>query len=90
VRRQDEKSKFTEEQIVGSCGRRIATSRDSCQASWGERAGNLHVEKRFGSFQPHDVRRLKQLELANGRLKKLVAKRDLEIEVVKEIAAKNW
>ncbi len=34
------------------------------------------------------MRRLKQIEQKNGRLKKLVAERDLEIEVVKEIAAK--
>ncbi len=44
-------------------------------------------KKRFGSFQPDDVRR--QLEQENARLKKLVAERDLEIEVMKEIAAKN-
>ena len=34
--------------------------------------------------------RLKQLEAENARLKKLVAERDLEIEVMKEVAAKNW
>jgi putative transposase len=47
-------------------------------------------KKRFGAFQPDDVRRLKQLEQENARLKKLVAERDLEIEVMKEIAAKKW
>ena len=47
-------------------------------------------KKRFGSFQPDDARRLKQLEQENARLKKLVAERDLEIEVMKEIAAKKW
>ena len=47
-------------------------------------------KKRFGSFQPDDVRRLKQLEQENARLKKLVAERDLEIEVMKEIAAKMY
>jgi putative transposase len=35
-------------------------------------------------------RGLKQLEAENARLKKLVAERDLEIEVMKEVAAKNW
>jgi putative transposase len=30
------------------------------------------------------------LEAENARLKKLVAERDLEIEVMKEIAVKNW
>ncbi len=46
--------------------------------------------KRFGALQSDDVRRLKQLEAENARLKKLVAERDLEIEVMKEIAAKKW
>jgi putative transposase len=36
------------------------------------------------------VRRLRQLEQENARLKKLVAERDLEIEVMKEIATKKW
>jgi putative transposase len=46
--------------------------------------------KRFGTIEASDVRRLKALEAENVRLKKLVAERDLEIEVMKEIAAKNW
>src|SRR4029078_5177115 len=45
--------------------------------------------KRFGALQANDVKRLRQLEAENGRLKKLVAERDLEIEVMKEVAAKN-
>jgi putative transposase len=47
-------------------------------------------KKRFGGFQADDVRRLKQLEQENARLKKLVAERDLEIEVMKEIQLKKW
>ena len=46
--------------------------------------------KRFGAFQADDVKRLRQLEAENARLKKLVAERDLEIEVMKEINAKKW
>ena len=46
--------------------------------------------KRFGGIDARDVRRLKQLEVENARLKKLVAERDLEIEVMKEVASKNW
>ena len=45
---------------------------------------------KFGALGTDEVRRLKQLEVENGRLKKLVAERDLEIEVMKEIAAKKW
>ena len=43
-----------------------------------------------GGFVADDVRRLKQLEAENARLKKLVAERDLEIEVMKEVAANWW
>jgi transposase-like protein len=46
--------------------------------------------QRFGKLEPADVKRLRQLEHENGRLKKLVAERDLEIEVMKDVARKNW
>ena len=46
--------------------------------------------KRFGALQASDVKGLRQLEAENARLKKLVAERDLEIEVMKEVAAKKW
>jgi putative transposase len=45
--------------------------------------------KRFGKLEPADVRRLRQLEHENLKLKKLVAERDLEIEVMREVARKK-
>ena len=45
---------------------------------------------KYGGMDVKDSRRLKDLEIENMRLKKLVAERDLEIEVMKEIAAKKW
>lgn len=41
-------------------------------------------------METNDVKRLKELETENGRLKKLLAERDLAIEVMKEINAKKW
>jgi putative transposase len=46
--------------------------------------------KRFGQLEAVDVRRLRHLEQENAKLKKLIAERDLEIEVMKEVAAKKW
>ena len=46
--------------------------------------------KKFGDMSTDDVKRLRQLEQENNRLKKIVAERDLEIEVMKEIAGKKW
>jgi IstB-like ATP binding protein len=45
--------------------------------------------KRYGQLESVDVKRLRYLEQENGKLKKLVAERDLEIEVMKEVAAKG-
>jgi putative transposase len=45
--------------------------------------------KRFGELRTEDVRRLRGLEAEDGRLKKLVAGRDLEIELMREVAAKT-
>jgi len=46
--------------------------------------------QRFSGMNADDVKKLRQLEQENARLKKLLAERDLEIEVMKEIAAKKW
>ncbi len=45
---------------------------------------------KYGGLGPSDVARLKDLEKENARLKKLLAERDLEVEILKEINAKKW
>jgi len=46
--------------------------------------------KRYGGLETSQLAELKRLQQENNRLKKLVAERDLEIEVMKEINAKKW
>ena len=46
--------------------------------------------KKFGGIQVRDVQRLKDLEKENARLKRLLAERVLENDVMKEALAKNW
>lgn len=45
--------------------------------------------KRLFGMAADDVKELKNLMQENARLKKLLVERDLEIEVMKEISAKN-
>ena len=45
--------------------------------------------KLFGQLEPSDVKRLKALSSENARLKKLLAERDLELEVMKEEIKKS-
>ena len=46
--------------------------------------------KRFDDMEVSDVHHLKQLEQENGRLKRLLTERNLEIEVMKEVVQKKW
>lgn len=86
------KSKFSDEQMVqilreadrtddvaGTAKKHGISDQTIC--SW---------RKRFGAMTPDDTRRLKSLEGENAKLKKLLADRLLEIDVLKEINAKKW
>lgn len=45
---------------------------------------------KFGGMQVKEAQRLRELEKENARLKRLLAERDLELDVVKEALTKNW
>jgi len=40
--------------------------------------------KRYGDMQVSEVRRLRELEAENARLKRLLAERDLELDAIRE------
>jgi putative transposase len=85
------KSKFSEEQMVKILREADRSPVAEVAKKHGISEQTLYVWRRkFGTMQAPDAKRLKTLEQENLRLKKLVAERDLEIEVMKEIAAKKW
>ena len=85
------KGRFTEEQMVAIIREADRDPVSEVAKRHGVSEQTIYIwRKRFGGFQATDVRRLRQLEAENARLKRLVAERDLEIEVMKEVAAKNW
>ncbi len=47
-------------------------------------------KKKFGRMGVPDVRRLRELEKENTRLKRIVAERDLEIDAMKEVLKGNF
>ena len=85
------KSRFSEEQMV-----RILREADRSSVAEAAKQNAVSEQtiytwrKRFGKLEASDVKRLRYLEGENARLKRLVAERDLEIDVMKEIQAKKW
>jgi len=85
------KTRFSEEQMVKILREADATPVAEVAKKHGISDQTIYLwRKRFGKLQPADVKRLRHLEQENAKLKKLIAERDLEIEVMKEVAAKKW
>jgi len=86
------KKRFTEEQIVS-----ILRETESGNKSVAELARHHGVseptiygwKRKYGGMEQAEVRRLKDLEKENARLKRLLAERDVEIDVIKEYLKKS-
>lgn len=86
------KKRFTEEQIIGflreaESGLSVA---DLCRRHGFSEASYYLWRNKFGGMNVSDVKRLKELETENGRLKRLLADALLENEVTKEALRKKW
>jgi len=85
------KSRFSDEQMV-------AILREADRTSVAEAAEKNKVSeqtiytwrKHFNGLEPSDVKRLKALEAENAKLKRLLAERDLELDVMREVNRKKW
>ena len=85
------KTRFTEEQMVTILREADEKPVPEVAKRHGVSAQTIYGwRKHFGTLEPADVKRLRQLELENDRLKRLVADRDLELQVLKEISRKKW
>lgn len=85
------KSRFTEEQMV-------AMLREADRTSVAEVARKNKVteqtidswRQKFGAMDPADIKRLRELETENVRLKRMLAERELAIDTLKEINRRKW
>ena len=85
------KARFSEEQMVKILREADKAPVAQVAKQHGISEQTLYVwRKRYGKLEAADVKELRALQQENGRLKKLLAERDLAIEVMKEINAKKW
>ncbi len=85
------KSRYTEEQIVSILREaELSTVTATARKHTVAEQTIYRWRKQFAGMEVSDVRELRRLREENARLKKLVAERDLEVEVMKEIQVKKW
>jgi putative transposase len=86
------KKRYTAEQIVRilqEAEKSETTIGDLCQRYEVSEATYYRWRRVYGDMKVPEIRRLRDLEQENGRLKRIVADRDLEIEAMKEVLSKK-
>jgi putative transposase len=86
------KKRFTEAQIVGFLREADAglPVKDLCRKHGFSEASYYLWRSKFGGMSVSDAKRLKEPEIENGRLKKLLADALLENEVTREVLRTQW
>ena len=87
------KSRFKEEQIIRILRESEVGNQTVSQTARKHGVSEQTIfrwRKKFGGLEVSDAKRLRELERENQQLKKLVAERDLEIDILKDINRKKW
>ena len=85
------KSRYTESQIIGvlkevDAGRKVE---EVCRQHGISSATYYNWKSKYGGMEASDVKRLKELEEENAKLKKMFADVRLENNAIKELVAKK-
>ena len=87
------KKRYEAEQIVRilqEAEKGGTTIGDLCQRYEVSEATFYRWRRVYGDMKVPEVKRLRELEQQNARLKRLVAERDLEIDAMMEVLSKKW
>jgi putative transposase len=85
------RSRFNEEQIIGVLKEAEAGAQVSelCRRHGISEATFYSWRSKYGGLEISEMRRLRQLEEANRRLKSIVADQALDLRALKDVLAKN-
>ena len=90
------RKRHTPEQVVrklGQADRMLADGADVaavCRELGVSEQTYYRWRNQYGAMSPDEARRLKELEVENARLKKLLAEAELDKAMLKEIAEGKW
>ena len=86
------KKRYTEEQIVRILGE-LKNGRSIAETGrqYGVSEQTIHRwRNKYGEMAVNEVKRLRELEGENRRLKEIVAQQALDISALKELLSKKW
>ena len=86
------RKRFTEEQIIAVLKEHEAGAKtaDLARKHGISEATIYNWKSKYGGASAAELKRLKELEAENAKLKRILAERDLEIDTLKEINRKKW
>ncbi len=86
------RKRFTEEQIIGVLKESEAGAKtdDICRRHGISSATFYSWRKKYGGMDASEAKRLRELEVENAKLKRIVADQMLDMTSMKELLAKNW
>jgi len=86
------RKRFTEEQIIGVLNESEAGAKtdDICRRHGISSATFYSWRKKYGGMDASEAKRLRELEIENAKLKRIVADQMLDMSSMKELLAKNW
>jgi len=86
------RKRYTEEQIVAILKEgQTGVSVSELSRKYGISDASYYTWKtKYAGLETSDLRRLRQLEDENRRLKHMVAEQALDIQALKAVASKNW
>ena len=87
------KTRFTETQIVSTLKKQEAgiPTKEICRELGISEATFYNWKSKYGGMEASDVKRLKDLEEENARLKKMYADQAMDIQILRELfTKKGW
>ena len=86
------KSRYTEEQIIGAIKEHEAGAKvdDICRRLGISNGTFYNWRSKYAGLEVNEAKRLRELEAENGKLKKLLADKLLEVEAMQDVLSKKW